>query len=281
LLSYYRDILSFDLDLLICINLIFVADRSVAENRVVVASPGGNRERFIANCQPMRVTCDLRNVGLHAANVRFSFQAVVFVVYPPSEKPDRRHVLLVDQHGCTGLTIWGAHVPLFNFASVGTVVKFTKLSLIMHNGKKSLSMAKDTTVVFMPTSTSTEESKWWHSLADSKYKRIADIHDCEDDVVINVAGIVGMLSSETKRVRSDNKDLMNMRLTDRSGFIDVRSWNHSETEFAMFLEKPLLLQRVRVTSFAGIKVLELLDGNGTIVNSNFDGQSDLEDYWKE
>jgi len=246
-----------------------------------MASPGGNRDRFIANCQPLRVNCDLRLVGLHAAGVRFSFQAVVYVVYPPSEKPDRRHVLLVDQHGCTGLTVWGAHVPLFNFSSVGTVVKFTKLSLVMHNGKRSLSMAKDTTVVFMSASVVTDEAKWWLSLANSKYKKIADIHDCADDEVVNVAGIVGMLSSETKRVRSDNKDLMNMRLTDRSGFIDVRSWNHSESEFASFLEKPLLLQRVRVTSFAGIKVLELLDGNGTIVESKFDGQSDLENYCME
>lgn len=70
-------------------------------------SPGSNRQRFMANCQPLRVCCDLRNVGLHAAGVRFSFQAVVFVVYPASEKPDRRHVLLADQFGCTGLTVWG------------------------------------------------------------------------------------------------------------------------------------------------------------------------------
>ena len=96
---------------------------------------------------------------------------------------------------------------------------------------------------------------------------------------MNVAGIVGSLSSETKRVRSDNKDLMNMRLTDRSGFIDVRSWNHSEEEFKSFLEKPLLLQRVRVTSFAGIKVLEMLDGNGTTVVPHFAGEEELAKYW--
>ena len=90
-----------------------------------------------------------------------------------------------------------------------------------------------------------------------------------------------MLSSETKRVRSDNKDLMNMRLTDRTGWVDVRSWNHTESEFRAFLEKPLLLQRVRVTSFAGLKICELIDGNGTVVTSTFDGHKDLEDYWQE
>jgi hypothetical protein len=240
-----------------------------------------NRQRFMANRQPLRVCCDLRNVGLHAAGVRFSFQAVVFVVYPPSEKPNRRHVLLVDQFGCTGLTVWGAHVPLFTFATVGSVVKFTKLGMVMHNGKKVLSMGKDTNVVFLPHAVETDESKWWQSFCVQPFKRIIDIHDCEDNDIVHVAGIVGSLSSETKRVRSDNKDLMNMRLTDQSGFVDVRSWNHSEDEFKAFLEKPLMLQRVRVTSFAGVKVLEILDGNGTAVVSKFDGMEELAKNWSE
>jgi hypothetical protein len=248
---------------------------------LAIASPGKNRERFMDNCQPQRVCCNLNAVGLSASGMRFSFQAVVFVVYPSSDKPDRRHVLLIDSTGCTGLTVWGAHVPLFNCASVGSVVKFTKLGMIHHNGKKALSMGRDTTAVFLSSTIVSEESKWWNSLMSQRVNRIIDIHDYEDDSVVNVAGIVGMLSSETKRVRSDNKDLMNMRLTDRTGWVDVRSWNHTESEFRAFLEKPLLLQRVRVTSFAGLKICELIDGNGTVVTSTFDGHKDLEDYWQE
>ena len=179
------------------------------------------------------------------------------------------------------MTVWGAHVPLFTFATVGTVVKFTKLGMSMHNGKKTLSMGRDTTVVFLPSAVVTDESKWWNSLDSSSFRRIIDVHDCNDDSVINVAGIVGMLSSETKRVRSDNKDLMTMRLTDRTGWIDIRSWNHSESEFKSFQEKPLVLKRLRVTSFSGLKVLEILDGNGTIVVPNFDGMQDLQQYWLE
>jgi hypothetical protein len=246
-----------------------------------MGSPGKNRDRFMENCQPQRVCCNLNAVGLSAAGVRFSFQAVVFVVYPASDKPERRHVLLIDSTGCTGLTVWGAHVPLFNCATVGSVAKFTKLGMVHHNGKKALSMGRDTTAVFVSSTVVTEESKWWNSLVSQHVKRIIDIHDCDDDSVVNVAGIVGMLSSETKRVRSDNKDLMNMRLTDRTGWVDVRSWTHSEDEFKTFLEKPLLLQRVRVTSFSGLKICEIIDGNGTVVTSSFQGQRDLEQYWQE
>jgi DNA polymerase III alpha subunit len=153
--------------------------------------------------------------------------------------------------------------------------------MVHHNGKKALSMGRDTTAVFVASTTPTEEIKWWNSLLSARVKRIIDIHDCEDDSVVNVAGIVGMLSSETKRVKSETKDLMTMRLTDRTGWVDVRSWNHSESEFSAFLEKPLLLQRVRVTSFAGLKICELIDGNGTVVSSSFEGRNDLEDYWQE
>ena len=247
----------------------------------LLASPGGNRARFIANCQPLRVCCNLSQVGVVAVGMRFSFEAVVFVVYPASTQPDRRHVLLVDSTGCAGLTVWGAHVPQFTFATVGCVVKFTKLGMVVHNGKKSLSMGKDTIVQFVPNSVESPSSMWWNALAAKKVVRIIDVHDCEDDAIVNVAGIVGMLSSETKRVRADNKDLMTMRLTDHTGHLDVRSWNHSESEFRSFLEKPLLLQRIRVTSYAGIKICELLDGNGTIVVPNFTGQEALEKYWEE
>jgi len=258
-----------------------VVGGEAAVQSLVPVSPSKNRERFMINCQPLRVCCDLNKVGLSAAGVRFSFQAVVFVVYPASEKPDRRHVMLVDAFGSTGLTVWGAHVPLFTAATVGTVAKFTKLGMVVHNGKKALSMGKDTTVVFVPSSVSTDESKWWHALMMQPPLRIIDVHGCDDNVVVNVAGIVGMLSTETKKVRSDNKDLMNLRLTDRTGFIDIRSWNHCEGEFSKFLEKPLLFQRLRVTSFAGTKILELLEGNATNILPEFENKADLVSYWNE
>ena len=93
----------------------FPASDAGASDVLASPSPNKNRERFLANCQPLRVCCNLSTVGLTAAGVRFSFQAIVFVVYPASFNPDRRHVLLIDEFGCTGMTVWGAHVPLFNF----------------------------------------------------------------------------------------------------------------------------------------------------------------------
>jgi hypothetical protein len=111
--------------------------------------------------------------------------------------------------------------------------------------------------------------------------RIIDVHDCTDDVLINVAGIIGMMVTERKRVRDQDRDLLCIRLTDRTGYIDVRSWTHCELEFSRFLEKPLLMQRVRVTSFAGTKILELLAGPGTVFLDEFPVKEELEQYWRE
>jgi hypothetical protein len=245
-------------------------------------SPGSNRERFMANCQPLQVSCDLATVGMHNASVRFSFTAVVLIVYPETKSPDRRHIQLIDQRGSTGITIWNDNVRLFSSASVGQVVKFTKLSMVFNNGKKGLSMGRDSTITFLnSTNVPTKESEWWRSKLLENALRIIDVHDCEDDVVISTAGIVGMLSTERKRVRDQDRDLLCIRLTDRTGFIDIRSWSHSEHEFSNFLEKPLMLQRVRVTSFAGLKTLELLAGSGTVLKDEFNGKDDLQLYWAE
>lgn len=245
-------------------------------------SPGSNRQRFMENCQPLQVCCDLATVGMHNSSVRFSFTAIVLVVYPETKSPDRRHIQLIDQRGSTGLTIWNDSVRLFSQSSVGQVVKFTKLCMVSNNGKKALSMGRDSTVSFINTvAVPTEESKWWKSLLLCKPLRIIDVHDCNDDVVINVAGIVGLIYTERKRVKDQDRDLLCIRMTDMTGFIDVRSWTHNEHEFAHFLEQPMLLQRVRVCSFAGMKTLELLAGSGTVIKDDFDGKPELQQYWTE
>ena len=245
-------------------------------------SPGSNRQRFMENCQPLQVSCDLATVGMHNSSVRFSFTAIVLVVYPATKGPDRRHVQLIDSRGSTGITIWNENVRLFDMDRVGEVVKFSKLCIVFNNGKKALSMGRDSTVTFVNTVASPcEESKWWQSLLLKQPLRIIDVHDCTDDVLINVAGIIGMMVTERKRVRDQDRDLLCIRLTDRTGYIDVRSWTHCELEFSRFLEKPLLMQRVRVTSFAGTKILELLAGPGTVFLDEFPLKEELEQYWRE
>jgi hypothetical protein len=254
---------------------------AVQSGAVAPVSPGANRARFMANCQPMKVCCDLATVGLHSSASRFSFQAIILIVYPASEKPDRRHLQLIDSRGSTGVTVWGEHVSKFSSESVGQVVRFSKLTMISNSGIKSLSMCRDSNVSVLEGGVASDESLWWSSLLLKPAMRIINVHDVEDNSIVTVSGIVGSLSTETKKVKNAMKDLLNIRITDRTGFIDIRSWNHSESELAHLIERPVMFKRVRVTSFAGLKILELLEGSGTEVVTKFDGECDLLSYWAE
>ena len=99
--------------------------------------------------------------------------------------------------------------------------------------------------------------------------------------LVNVAGILGAIATEEKMVKGQPKQLLVLHLTDRYGKIEVRSWNHSDTEFIRFQEKPILLKRVRVCLYAGSRTGELLTGpHGSMITTDFD-HSDLDKYWSE
>jgi hypothetical protein len=83
-------------------------------------------------------------------------------------------------------------------------------------------------------------------------------------------------------VRNEPKELLTMKIVDRTGVIVIRSWNHNQAQFVTHVDSPIQLKRVRVTAFANTKVGELLDGTGTIVISgSFDGAPDLIKFWQE
>ena len=48
-----------------------------------------------------------------------------------------------------------------------------------------------------------------------------------------------------------------MRIIDGTGYIDVRSWSHSEAEFHRFKDGPVILKRARLTSLDGVRMIEL------------------------
>ena len=89
------------------------------------------------------------------------------------------------------------------------------------------------------------------------------------------------MCTEDKLVRSETKKLLILKIIDRTGSIEVRSWTLTEADFSIHRERPILLQRVRVTAYAGIKMLELIDGAGSIIETKFPHAADLTAYWNE
>lgn len=245
------------------------------------AAVNGNRARFMAGLQPTKVSCDLTTTPV-APGLRFSFEAIVLVVYPASASPpERRYVELMDPHGSTGITVWNSHALAINTSSVGCVVKFTRLALTMHNGKKNLTMSKDSTMHLELPSYECMLTKWWKSLMMEPPLTCIQFHDTPTLSVVNIAGVLGCIYVEEKIVKGEVKNLLVLIITDRTGKVEIRSWNHVDTEFKRFVEKPILLKRVRVCLYAGTRNAELITGdNGTMITTDFD-HSDLDKYWNE
>ena len=106
-------------------------------------------------------------------------------------------------------------------------------------------------------------------------------HDTASLSVVNIAGVLGCIHVEEKIVKGEVKNLLVLIITDRSGKVEIRSWNHVDTEFKRYQERAILLKRVRVCLYAGTRTGELLTGsNGTMITTDFD-HSDLDQYWQE
>jgi hypothetical protein len=187
----------------------------------------------------------------------------------------------MDQHGTTGITVWNQYAQAIGPSSVGCVVKFTRLALTMHNGKKNLTMAKDSTMhVELPTHEGLL-MKWWQGLLAEPTITCLQFHDTPALTMVNIAGVLGHIAVEEKMVKGQAKQLLVLYVTDRTGRVEIRSWNHTDAEFKRFQERPVLFKRVRVCLYAGTRTGELLTGtNGTIVTTEFDHR-DLTQYWQE
>jgi hypothetical protein len=101
----------------------------------------------------------------------------------------------------------------------------------------------------------------------------------DDNSIASVSGILGFVNTETKIVNGREKNLLTLHMVDASGKLDIRSWNHSADMFLAYVDRPVLIRRVRVTSFAGTKMCELLDGSGSVIETSFDGDSALMQFW--
>ena len=241
------------------------------------ASPNSNRDRFLKGLLPARTCCNLELVRA-PAGTKFTLTAVCIAIFPASENPDRRYIQLADNTGSVGVTVWNHNVHKFSCESIGRMVTLVKAVMGNHNGKKQLTLARDSSVNFVEDAHHSVAS-WWQNLLKTPAISCGAVHDIADNTIVSVSGVVGFVSSDTKIVNGSEKLLVSMHLVDSSGKLDIRTWNHSADAFLSYVERPVLIRRIRVTSFAGTKIGELLDGTGSIIETSFVGRDALVQFW--
>jgi hypothetical protein len=179
-----------------------------------------------------------------------------------------------------GLTVWNTNVAKFDAKTIGSIVRAEKVVFSSHNGKKMLTMTRESSINVVPDPKHALNS-WWIESAQLPAVPLAAVQDVSENSIVSVAGILGLITAEVKNVGSEMKTLTSLCLADTSGNLTVRSWNHDPDQFAFSIEKPIMFRRIRITSFAGQKVGELLDGSGTITCSTFPGAAELLRFWAE
>jgi hypothetical protein len=252
-----------------------IAGGGVASN--APPSPMANRQKFLNGFIPARTCCNL-DLCRVPADSKFTITAICMAVFPPSKNPDRRYIQLCDDSGSTGITVWNSNVAKFNSDCVGKLVSCQKVAISSYNGRKTLTMTRDS-IVQLVNDAQHPVMCWWSSLLNVAPKSCGAVHDAPDGSMVSVTGILGLVSEEIKMVNSVEKTLTYLHLVDASGRVDIRSWNHSADSFLRFTDSAVCVKRIRVTSFAGTKVLELLDSDSSVIETEFPGKAGLEEFW--
>jgi hypothetical protein len=244
---------------------------------VAHSSPSSNRDRFLQGFTPARTCCNL-DLCRAPAGSKFNLSAICIAAFPPSKNPDRRYVTLADSTGSVGVTVWNENVAKFGSSSVGKLVALSKVVIISHHGKKQLSMARDSVASIM-VDDNHDVVSWWKSLLVPAPKSCGQVHDTADGNIISISGVCGRVSHEIKMVNGVERTITCLHVVDFSGKLDVKSWNHPPSMFESYVDRPVLIKRVKVSSFAGTKHCELLDGDASVFETTFVGTSELAKFW--
>ena len=170
------------------------------------SSPSSNRERFLKGLLPSRTCCNLDLIR-SPAGTKFNLTAVCIAVFPATQNPDRRYIQLADITGSVGVTVWNHNVEKFSSSSVGRLVTLAKAVIGNNNGKKQLTMARDSSVDFCDDPKHLVAS-WWQELLLHPAKSCGSVHDMDDNSIASVSGILGFVSTETKIVNGREKNLL-------------------------------------------------------------------------
>ena len=245
-------------------------------------SPGRNRLQFLAAMTPQHMNCDLSNavVGL---GVKHNLECIIIAIFPVQNGPPaRRHIMVRDQHGTTGITVWHHDVNKFPKAVLGAVLLITGASVSLYQGKKNLVLNKESTVVVNST-TPSPLATWWAGLADMSPLPLPAAITAAENSIINVFGVLGFCSQDTKEVNGTLRQVSSIYLVSQTAKLQLRGWDLEADTYAHILrlqDKVVKVLRIRITSYAESKIGEIMDSPlGTSFHHFADPE--LERHWAD
>jgi hypothetical protein len=249
----------------------------------VDVSPGGrNRQLFMAGVTPQRMTCDLTS-AIVGFGVKHNLEAIIIATFPVQKGPPaRKHIFVADSFAVTGITVWNADVEKFPKEVLGATVSISRASVSMYQGKKSLVLNKDSSVVVDSVSQS-PAALWWQSLALQPPLPLSAACNAADNRIVNVFGVLAFVAYEEKEVNGAVRLVATVHLASQTTKMNLRGWDLSADMVARIealRDQVVQVRRVRMTSYGGTKIGEILDSAlGSIFLLYKD--ADLERFWAE
>ncbi len=196
--------------------------------------------------------------------------------------PNIFHSTLATSLQSTGVTVWNTDVNKFTKLHLGATVTITRASVSMYQGKKSLVMGKDSTIV-VGSAVPTPVDGWWAEKATQQPLPIPAAITAADNSIINIFGILAFTVTEEKEMNGELRRIVSVHFASNTAKFQLRGWDldPSTVEIINHLKDQVVkVSRIRISSYAEVKVGEILEGPmGTIFEPFTDAS--LTQFWSE
>ena len=260
-----------------------------ASTTKAIAIVSGARSSYIANQQQRKNSCNLATIPI-GSQIKISLSGIVMCTFLPQPGPPARmYMLVADQDGVAGVTVWGDTVMTITSTAhvVGRAIHIPGCTLSFYGGKRSLNVPRNGNVTFPTTS---PHNEWWASKLIESPLCAGKALQLPDNSVASVEAVCASITREEKTQRTHsvmfyfiNQALKHLTadgkqkivtlwsLVDDTGTLTVRDWSGGAYSDQDYVDKVVCLKRVRMSAYASVhgsnaKSAEFLPGNhGTLV----------------
>ena len=116
---------------------------------------------------------------------------------PQAGPPARMYLLVADEDGVAGVTVWGDTVRQITGTTdvIGRAVAIPGCTLSFYNGKRSLNVPRNAIVHFTATS---PVQNWWEQKLDGPVVTTQQLLQLPDHTVVNLLAICGSITRQEK-----------------------------------------------------------------------------------
>ena len=132
------------------------------------------------------------------ATQRIRLSGIIIAMYSPQTGPPARmYMLVADQHGVAGVTVWGdtVHQLMTTSDTVGQAVTLSGCTLSFYNGKRSMNVPRNQTVLFPTISPHLD---WWESKLQDEPLTTQQVLTLPDNSIASMFAVCAEIRREEK-----------------------------------------------------------------------------------